>query len=1031
MSDPFVIYLRTIEADIRRGNAREHTHRPTLKILIESLAAHVHVINEPARTECGAPDLLVERRHAPIGFVETKDTHVRLDSEEESEQLCRYRKGLSNLILTNYIDFVWFVNGEARVRAKLTRQSSKDVAQLLEGFLNEPTNSSDTPRELAQRLARLAHLLRDILDRVLQKDQEGGALRSQLEAFREVLISDMTDEQFTDMYAQTITYGLFAARCNAPEAPDFSRKNAAWSLPRTNPFLRQIFNHVAGPELDDRVAWIVDCIAEVVARANIKAVLENFGKARADDPVVHFYETFLGEYDKKLRDIRGVYYTPKPVVEYMVRSVDRLLSDGFGVEDGLADRSTVTVEVAPKTKVKGRQAKQLATMPRLLVLDPAVGTGAFLQGVIEAVRNRIIVAGQGGGWRSYVREFLLPKLYGFELLMAPYIIAHMKLSMQLDRDADATSDERLRVYLTNSLEEAWEHGSLPIFAHLLVEEARAAGQVKQELPIMVVLGNPPYSGHSSNKRPWISDMVRDYRKDIPELSKPGQGKWLQDDYVKFIRFAQWRIERTGYGVLAYITNHAWLDNPTFRGMRKSLRDTFDDIWILDLHGNSKKKERAPDGSADENVFDIQQGVAISLFVRYQDRRKARKKLVRHAELWGSRDAKYDFLSTHDVANTPWSVVTVDEPMCLFVPRNAGSLDEEFAKMWDLAQIFNKNGDPAPGILTTQDEFAISWTAEEMAGKIERFRETANEAEAREIWRLCSQSQWNYGRAKTALAGEAWRAMVKPILYRPFDVRYTVYDRNVAVHRRERMSGHVVRANGENLLLLTTRQTKDQWNALCTQLLCAHKSASRFDITFAFPLWLYPDDALDLSAARCSNLREEFVCSLPGSPDPEQVFSYIYAVLHSPSYRERYAQHLRSAFPRLPSTANERLFRTLAEKGGRLVGLHARGSRPAVALPRFPVEGTNMIDVTPSFKAGRVWINARQYFEGVPEAAWTMQFGGYTVASKWLADRKDRDPPLSFSEILTYQTLIGVLVETMQLMGEIDVAIEEAGGWPLS
>jgi predicted helicase len=296
---------------------------------------------------------------------------------------------------------------------------------------------------------------------------------------------------------------------------------------------------------------------------------------------------------------------------------------------------------------------------------------------------------------------------------------------------------------------------------------------------MVVLGNPPYSGHSANKGPWIARLLDDYKKS-PELKKPAQAKWLSDDYVKFIRFAQWRIEQTGYGVLAFITNHSYLDNPTFLDMRASLMASFDEIYVLDLHGSSKKPEKALDGGKDENVFDIQQGVAVAILIRRNTRTS--KGAVKRADLWGTRSAKYGWLSANNIGSTPWEDVTPTTAPWLFVKQDAG-LRAEYESGWSIADIFKPNGDPAPGIVTTHDEFAISWTREEALDKVERLLATSSEIDARQLFTLCSQSQWNYARAKKELADGAWRQQAIPLLYRPFDVRWTIWNSNVSVHRR--------------------------------------------------------------------------------------------------------------------------------------------------------------------------------------------------------------------------------------------------------
>jgi predicted helicase len=635
-------YLKAVEKALAAGNATEHTYRPALQHFIESQGNGVTATNEPKRVSCGAPDYIVTRGETPLGYIEAKDIGKPLDREEKSEQMGRYLEGLDNLLLTDYLEFRWYVRGEhvqtarlgtydaVKARVRVEAGGAEEVEKLVAGFLTEVIPTVTSPKELAERMARVARLIRDTISRAFKTEGAGGSLHEQMKGFRAVLLHDLTEEQFADMYAQTICYGLFAARVNHRGTEAFTRRHAAYELPRTNPFLRKLFQHVAGPDIEGEPhAWAVDGLADLLNRTNISAILQDFGRStRREDPVVHFYETFLAAYDPKMREARGVYYTPEPVVSYIVRSVDHILKTDFKLAGGLADAS--------KIKIKDAKGKVVDEVHKVLVLDPATGTGTFLYSVINHIfesfkRNQ-------GMWSAYVSEHLLPRLFGFELLMAPYAVAHMKLGLQLaETGYDFQRDERLRVYLTNTLEEVKQLGRTDGFTRWLTDEAAAASHIKQERPVMVVMGNPPYSGHSANTGLWIANLLHGRDTQTGEKvanyfevdGKPlgeRNPKWLNDDYVKFIRFAQWRIEQTGYGVLAFITNHGYLDNPTFRGMRQSLMETFDDIYVLNLHGNSKKKERAPDGSKDENVFDIQQGVAISLMVKREGR--SRKEAAR-------------------------------------------------------------------------------------------------------------------------------------------------------------------------------------------------------------------------------------------------------------------------------------------------------------------------------------------------------------------------------------------------------------------
>ncbi len=604
---PLDTYRREIEQALRAGNATEHTHRPALKALLESLAPGVTATNEPKRIACGAPDFNISRGRVPLGHVETKDIGANLDEMERckgphGEQFKRYRDGLPNWVLTDYMDFRWFVGGEKRLTARIASLDSKgklrrtpdgenQLAQLLNAFFEQEALTVGTAKDLAQRMAGMTRIVCDLIIRTFEHEQEKGWLHNWLAAFREVLIPDLDEKQFADMFAQTLAYGLFAAKVHSGSGKPFSREMAAFSLPKTNPFLRKLFSEIGGVDMPETIDWAVDDIVELLKHAEMAEILKDFGKGKGkEDPVVHFYETFLAAYDPKMRELRGVYYTPEPVVSYIVRSIDHLLKTRFSRPKGLADENT-------------------------LILDPATGTATFLYFVIEQIYEKF--ANQRGAWDSYVGSHLLNRIFGFELLMAPYAVAHLKLGMELQQTGYTfASDQRLGIYLTNTLEEAAKK-SEKLFAQWISDEANSAAHIKRDLPIMVVLGNPPYSGHSAN-RSWemkegkkvptfIGGLIQDYyRVDGQPLGEKNP-KWLQDDYVKFIRWGQWRIERTGAGILAFITNHGYLDNPTFRGMRQSLMTAFTDIYILNLHGNSKKKEKCPDGSPDENVFDIQRG----------------------------------------------------------------------------------------------------------------------------------------------------------------------------------------------------------------------------------------------------------------------------------------------------------------------------------------------------------------------------------------------------------------------------------------
>ncbi len=1095
----FTHYLTRVASDLKAGNATEHTHRPALQTLLESSLPGIKATNEPRRIACGAPDYIVTRGETPIGYIEAKDVGISLDAVQGDEQLKRYRAALRNLILTDYLEFRLYRNGELVQTAKLaqlqkggaikkTATGAADTAALIESFLNSDQPSITTPRDLAQRMARMAQVIRGLIANAFALENDTATeLHNQFDAFKQVLLGDdLTPAQFADMYAQTICYGLFAARCNH-NGGRFTRLAAASELPKTNPFLRKLFQNIAGFNLDERIAWAVDDLADMLAKADMGAILSDFGKAtRREDPVVHFYETFLAAYDPRMREARGVYYTPEPVVSYIVRSVDAILQRDFGLVDGLADHSKLKL-TRPLSGSKTKATETVETH-RVQILDPATGTGTFLYSVMQHIRERF--NGNAGMWPGYVAEHLLPRIYGFELLMAPYAVAHMKLGLLLkdsgyEIGGDAAREERLRVYLTNTLEKAHELTGLPLFTQWLAEEAARAGEVKQSAPIMVVLGNPPYSGHSANKGEWMQALMRGqdtttgqktanyFECDGAALGERNP-KWLNDDYVKFMRFAQWRIERTGYGVLAFITNHGWLDNPTFRGMRQSLMQTFDDLYLLDLHGNVKKKEKTPEGGKDENVFDIQQGVAISLFVKRQGVKKIEGQLasVRHADLQGLRVAKYEWLWAHDVTSTKWTTLQPQSPQYLAVPRDTQLL-AEYEQGWKITDAMPVN---VLGFQTHRDEFAIDF---EKLVLEKRIAEMRDESIADEVFSerngLKDSGGWKLKTARKALQKDAaWRDKFVECAYRPFDSRWSYYSEVAMDRPRRELVEHV--ATQANLCLNVVRQTKSPtWqHAIATDKPAPAVFVEIKDGSSIAPLYLYPTAKTSLfedhaqntaPGGRYPNFAPEFIayCSVrtgakwvsdaqgtvAGEPEgsgkpagegaectfgPEDVFYYAYAVFYSPGYRARYAQFLKTDFPRLPLTGQRPLFAQLARLGQALVALHLmKGKAPEVCS--YPVAGDNRVDkvsfeaASPSAQTGQVFINATQHFAGVPRAVWNYQIGGYQVAHKWLKDRKGR--LLTFAELQHYSQIIAALERTMALQAEIDGAIDAAGGWPLA
>ena len=1032
-------FIKTVTQIYKTGQATEHSYRPALQKVFNALESGVTALNEPKREKVGAPDFAISRGGIVIGHCEAKDLHIDLRAMKDANlaQKKRYVGGLQNLLYTNCLEWQWWRDGEIKHEVRIADYvmgiqplpaNYAALESLLKEFIAQTPQTIGSSKALAERMAGKAALIKDVLANSLLADKDDTTeLTGQYQAFRQHLIHDISIADFADIYAETITYGLFAARLHDTTLNTFSRQEALELLPKSNPFLRSLFSYIAGPNLDERISWIIDDLAAVFRASNVAKLMEGYGKTtQRNDPFLHFYEDFLKAYNPAKRDARGVWYTPEPVVNFIVRAVDEVLKTEFGLADGLADTSKVTIpwDTGQKDK-KGKPLMTSKEVHRVQILDPATGTGTFLAEVIKQVAPRV-KAKAPGLWAQYVERDLIPRLHGFELLMASYAMCHMKLDMVLREYGykPTASPPRVSVYLTNSLEEGEPANQTLPFAQWLSNEVKEANKIKRDMPIMCVIGNPPYSGHSSNKSKWIERLMADY-KVSPELKRPAQAKWLSDDYVKFIRLAEHMIEKNGEGVLGFITNHGYLDNPTFLDMRNHLRQTFDRIHVLDLHGNAKKKEVCPDGSPDKNVFDIMQGVAIIVAVK-RAQTSGEKKLAKvfHGDLWGNRTAKYESLwdgSTNELAAED---VSPDAAPWRFKPTDK-LLETSYRSGFSVADIFSPNGRPAPGIVTTHDEFAISWSAAEAAEKVERLLSTTNEADARQQFSLCTQNQWNYAAAKAALFDRTWRQSITPIAYRPFDNRYTVYNPHVAVHRRERVMRHLFRHNNLNLML--TSQTKDQVGALVCSTIAGHKAFSGFDITYNLPLYLYPEET-ELDQTRRINfepklyakLRKLAVHPARGEPDEVAVFDYIYGVLHCPAYRETYAEFLKIDFPRIPWPTSPEMFWDVSDKGGQLRRLHLMDAAAIGETPYpFTGEGDGKVE-KPEFRNGHVWINKTQRFENAPAVSWGFHIGGYQPAQKWLKDRKGRT--LGYDDVQHYQRILKILSETDRIMKTIDMPL---------
>ncbi|HML96595.1 MAG TPA: N-6 DNA methylase [Thermodesulfobacteriota bacterium] len=1032
-------YISEIFATSSNEDAREESFYHALKNLLEEYAAginkkNVQVTTLPKRTEAGNPDFRVwDGKQQIVGYIEAKFPETDLNRIEDSEQLRRYLETFPNLILTDFFEFRLYRNGQlidkvrigrpytlSKLKAAPPLENEAGFYSLLEKFFSFSLPKILSAKSLAIELAKRTRFLKDeVITQELKEEEDGQGkkfITGFYEAFRKYLIAGLTKEDFADLYSQTITYGLFAARTRSENG--FNRKLAYNNIPHTIGILREVFSFISLGEVPQQMEWIIDDISEVLAETNVKKILHDyFREGRGKDPIIHFYETFLSEYDPATRERRGVYYTPEPVVSYIVRSLDIILKEKFGEPDGFAG-SSVTV------------------------LDPAAGTLTFPAEAAKLAVGEFVSKYGEGGKENFIREYILRNFFAFELMMAPYAIGHLKISFLLEElGYKLKEDDRFKLYLTNTLEmEDLEQTDLPGMASLS-EESHLAGKVKKEQPILVIMGNPPYYGHSYNAsdkyitltskngkerrkkvKTWIGELIEDYKVIDGKPLGEKNPKWLQDDYVKFIRFAQWKIDLEGEGVLGFITNHGYLDNPTFRGMRQSLMKSFDEIYILDLHGNIKKKEKSPDGSKDENVFEIMQGVSIGIFIK--NKRACEKKFF-YAEIWGAQKAKHDWLRDNNLTTTRWKELHPKPEPYLFVPRNEELLGS-YEKWRKITEIFPVN---SVGIVTARDSLTIKWSHEEVWQTVLNFSKLDSEI-ARQAYYLGKDTRdWKVELAqKDLLKSGLNKELIVPILYRPFDIRYTYYtgnSRGFHCMPRAEVMRHMIK---KNVALITARSNKSNIlnHFICGNTISEAKSGESTIQSYLFPLYLYPDtEKRDLfsqkGGERKPNIDPDFYKTLNEAYGkeltPEEIFYYIYAVLYSNTYRTRYAEFLKIDFPRVPFTKDHALFGKLAGLGEELVNLHLLKS-PGLDSPiaRFPIAGDNKVD-KPSHNDGRVYINKTQYFDGVEKDVWQYQVGGYQVCSKWLKDRKGRT--LTLDDIKHYCKVVTALSKTIEIQTEID------------
>lgn len=1036
-------YLNNLQNTINQGDATELSFYKHLDSLLSEFAAandikKVSVTILPKKTEAGNPDFRVwDGKNHITGYIEAKDPSVaNLDVIQESEQLRRYRNTFPNVILTNFYEFRLYRDGELIKTASIARpviakklkttpplENEDKFIDLLNTFFSYSLPQVRTAKTLAVELAKRTKFLRDeVVSIELTENGRKGkkTILGFYEAFKKYLIATLNEQTFADLYSQTITYGLFAARTRSDNS--FNRELAFKYIPKTIGILRDVFHFVSLGDPPKALEVIVDDIAEVLSAADVNKILHDYYReGKGKDPIVHFYETFLTEYDPAIREKRGVYYTPEPVVGYIVRSINQILKTHFNLVDGLAS-SKVTL------------------------LDPAGGTLTFPAEALKIAVQEYTDKYGDGGKTKLIRNQILPNYFAFELMMAPYAIGHIKMSFMFEELGYRLKDnERFNLYLTNTLEmEDLAQVDIPGLSSLS-EESHLAAVVKKEQPILVICGNPPYSGHSANQNDWTDKLLKEdidgaqsyYRVDGKPLGEKNP-KWLQDDYVKFLRFAQWKIQSVGFGIVGMITNHSYLDNPTFRGMRQSLINTFNEIYILNLHGNSQKKETTLEGGKDENVFDIRQGVAIAMFVKQKDKKGCK---VFHADLYGLREEKYDWLEKNQFKATKYKAIKPESPYYFFVRRDTAKI-KEYLNWKKVNEIFPVN---SVGIVTARDEYVIDFDKKRLTNRIVQLSsKTQDDQVIAQAFNLKDKSSWKLSDARKHIKElDDLESNIYPIQYRPFDIRYIFYHDSLVERSRRDVMRHMLE---KNLGLITVRQVAEgvfNHSFIAQSLIESRITLSNKGIAFLYPLYLYKEKTTKKAHVqsimifepeteygnkdRVPNIDkavyEKLQKSYGKKITPEEILYYIYAVLYSNTYREKYAEFLKIDFPRLPFTSNYKLFKQLAKMGNQLVDLHLMKSEHLnKPVAKYQGDGDNdkIEKINYSEKEQRLYINKAKYFSNITSELWNYQIGGYQVLQKYLKDRKGR----AMDDSRYYCRIVTAIAKTIALQEKIDEIFDQ-------
>ncbi len=1005
----------------------ELTFRTPLENLLNSLKpSGITIIHEPKRERgFGAPDFKIVKSGSIIGYVEVKKLGEKLDDilKTDKDQLKRYKQLNPNIILTNYNEFIWLKNEDKPERETLfyitdlsDRRSSlkptniANIEAIFNKFFLEAPEKIGTPKELSAQLACRAQILREYINELLEQEKEKSTkdeFWGLYESFKDTLIEDLSVDEFADAYAQTVVYSLFLSYLHN-EKP-ITKESAHENISGSFALLKEFFRFVSQYPLPSHIQWIFEEIINVINNIDLHLLYTTLSfsikkkEGGEKDPYIYFYEDFLKQYDKEKRKAKGVYYTPPAVVSFIISSLNIILKEKFGKQNGFADHSVT-------------------------VLDFACGTGTFLVYVFETVFEELNSMKSAGSVEKAIAEHLLEHIYGFEYLVAPYAVAHLKLSQFLkDKGYKLKGSDRLKVFLTDTLDNA-EH-KINLLMPTLSEEGSQANKIKIREPILVILGNPPYNNKSRNNKPWIKDLIKTYKEGLGEKKIN-----LDDDYIKFIRYAHWKMENTDRGVIGIISNNSFIEGLTHRKMRETLKNSFDEIYILNLHGNSNKKETCLDGSKDKNVFDIRVGVSISFFIKRNKEPKDCE--VFYYETYGERDPKYEFLFSNDINTLEWEKLPAKEPDFWFIKRDFSN-KEKYEKYILMSDIFELSG---TGIKTERDEITIHFEEKDIEPVLDDF-EILREEQIRSKYKLRKDSRdWKIRNAKNdILTSGKKKEYIKKILYRPFDYRITYYTGTTRGFIGTPGKRIAEQFNKPNLGIIAKRQNKnDPFSYMYVTAMppesCLFESA--YANISVFPLYqykkhknqnkLFKDKGYSNKLANFKDSFREYISSKYNkSYTPEQIFSYIYAVLHSTTYRVKYSEFFKTNFPRVSFVEDEETFKQLSNLGLELVEHHLMRKTYAVNIANYPVkiesEKDGAVEKVRYVEGdgGKIFINDKQYFGNISLEIWEFQIGGYQVLDKWLKERKKHNRALSYGEIQTFLKIVNILDATINLMFKID------------